>query len=238
MSTIEKPAAFDVLGYTQSPYGPARGSLAAMNSALPLEITAVLLRLGSVMQDTSDWLSKVLVTPAHKEARITAFLSTWTYERYWMGDALLALAHGEVLPKKKNPTGALAAAVMANVRGRALIGFQSTQRLIDCWTLQALLLDVVEASPLKLAPDIEQIVTALERQGAFFFEIAQQELASSSATRKLTRKRLAKEVWPIDASGAQSRSLLRLLPDYAKDLILGQAQALPGLKGLQLRGIS
>lgn len=238
MTIAEKSAPFDVLHYTQSPYGPSRESLSAANITLTSEISGVLHRLGVVLQDTSSWLSKVLVTSTHKEARITAFLSTWAYERYWMGDALLALAHREAQGRKKHAGGALTAAILANVRGKAVIGLQGAQRLIDCWTLQALLLDVIEASPLKLAPDIQRIVTTLERQASFFYEIAQQELSASSAARKLTKKHLLRERWPIDASSAQSKRLLQLLPDQTKDLILTQVRALPGLAGIRLRGIS
>ena len=36
-------------------------------------------------------LRTVLVTPTHKDARITAFLTTWAFEKYWIADALSAI---------------------------------------------------------------------------------------------------------------------------------------------------
>ena len=36
-------------------------------------------------------LRNVLVTPTHKDARVTAFLVTWAYEKFWIADALPAI---------------------------------------------------------------------------------------------------------------------------------------------------
>lgn len=239
MTIIDLGAHFDVPDYTKSPYGPARASLTQLDAPLPPEIAKALQRLGLVMQHTSSWLSKVLVTSTHKEPRITAFLSAWAYERYWMGDALLALS-GAKPSSEAGPhsAGALVASVMANVHGKALVGLQATQRLIDCWILQSLLLDLVDAAPLKAGPDIERIVASLERQASFFFEISEQELKLHASTRKLAKKKLPKERWPLGASNQQSRNLLRMLPNEAKDLIEAQVRALPGLANLRLRDLS
>jgi hypothetical protein len=46
---------------------------------------------------TACYLRDLLVTPAHSDPEVTAFLSMWVYEEYWHGEALAGVlaAHGE-----------------------------------------------------------------------------------------------------------------------------------------------
>ena len=43
-----------------------------------------------------EHLRNLLVTATHKDARVTAFLVTWAFEKFWMADAIDAVlvAHG------------------------------------------------------------------------------------------------------------------------------------------------
>ena len=46
---------------------------------------------------TVCYLRDLLLTPAHKDPDVTAFLSFWVYEEYWHGDAIARVlsVHGE-----------------------------------------------------------------------------------------------------------------------------------------------
>ena len=50
-----------------------------------------------VEHHTVCYLRDLLVTPAHRDPRVTTFLTVWNYEEMWHGDALgrVLAAHGE-----------------------------------------------------------------------------------------------------------------------------------------------
>lgn len=54
--------------------------------------TAAAIRaLQRIERSTMARLRRMLVSPTHTQARITAFLTTWAYERYWIDDLLTRL---------------------------------------------------------------------------------------------------------------------------------------------------
>src|SRR6188472_3556089 len=92
VETTDFPAPdFDVREY-------ARTAVASHRDELNVEVyrtqplTAATLRVLSYLQiverATMTHLRAVLVTATHKDARITAFLTTWAFEKYWIADAL------------------------------------------------------------------------------------------------------------------------------------------------------
>ena len=165
-------AGFDVRAYSLDAQGSLRTRLTGVGEPLDDACRDLLRYLRERFGGTTTWLSLVLVTPTHKDARITAFLSTWAYERHWMADALLALAGG--VPSVPAPRGRLAAtferlgplreAVLANVHGRALSAVQMTERVIDGELLDALLERAIELAPAAVAHDLEHLREVLERQ--------------------------------------------------------------------------
>lgn len=56
--------------------------------ALPTPVLWALDHLHRVERATLDWLRDVLITPTHVDAEVTAFLTTWAYERYWLAHTL------------------------------------------------------------------------------------------------------------------------------------------------------
>ena len=78
--------------------GPMRETLEGVGAALPADLAEALRYVQRRAQGTGSWLSHVLVTATHKDARITAFLSTWAYEAHWFGDALSAIAGAGPVP--------------------------------------------------------------------------------------------------------------------------------------------
>ena len=239
---------FDVAAYVRQPLGPMRAELVGTGIALPGDLADALHYLQRRAQNTATWLSHVLVTPTHKDARITAFLSTWAYERHWLGDAVGALAgeHGPVagrggaLRRLGRRLGPLWEALVANLHGRALTGVQMAERLVDGWMVEAMLERAQSLAPAGVAQDLGRIREAIARQGRFFAESATEALAASPAARALARRRLRRRAWPIGAEReprAATASVLTTLfgadPGWAA-AIDRRVDALPGLAGLGL----
>ena len=238
-------AGFDVRAYSLDAQGSLRTRLTGVGEPLDDACRDLLRYLRERFGGTTTWLSLVLVTPTHKDARITAFLSTWAYERHWMADALLALAGG--VPSVPAPRGRLAAtferlgplreAVLANVHGRALSAVQMTERVIDGELLDALLGRAIELAPAAVAHDLEHLREVLERQQTFFTETARARLTESGRAQRLTRARVLARAWPIGAEldpAGTTRALATLTegdPGWAGRLD-ARIEALPGLDGL------
>ncbi|WP_375389068.1 hypothetical protein [uncultured Amnibacterium sp.] len=239
---------FDVAAYVRAPLGPMRETLQGVGAALPADLADALRYVQRRAQGTGSWLSHVLVTATHKDARITAFLSTWAYEAHWFGDALTAIAGAGPVPairrgvaaRIRTRFGPLREAVVANLHGRALTGVQMTERLVDGWIVDAMLERAQQLAPGAVAADLARIREGIARQAQFFAESATDALTHSRAARVLARRRLAMRTWPIGADhepAAATASALQAL--FGADRSWAAAvdrriDALPGLAGLQL----
>ena len=243
-------ARFDVAAYVRQPSGPMRETLTGLGAALPADLADALRYVQRRAQGTGSWLARVLVTATHKDARITAFLSTWAYEAHWFGDALAALAGAGPVPAirrgiaatVRDRFGPLWEAVVANLHGRALTGVQMTERLVDAWIVDAMLERAQHLAPAAVAADLARIREGIARQAHFFAETASEALMGSRAARVLARRRLARRAWPIGAERepvAATASAIRTLfgPDASwADGIDARIDALPGLAGLHIAG--
>jgi hypothetical protein len=239
---------FDVAAYVRAPLGPMRGTLQGVGAALPADLAEALRYVQRRAQGTGSWLAHVLVTATHKDARVTAFLSTWAYEAHWFGDALTAIAGAGPVPairrgiaaRLRSRFGPLHEAIVANLHGRALTGVQMTERLVDGWIVDAMLERAQQLAPAAVAADLARIREGIARQAQFFAESATESLASSRAARMLARRRLAMRTWPIGAdhepAAATARALQALFgPDRTWAAAIDRRiDALPGLAGLQL----
>ena len=240
---------FDVAAYVRQPMGPMRAELAGVGAAMPAELAEALHYVQRRAQNTASWLSHVLVTATHKDARITAFLSTWAYERHWLGDAVGALAGGDggTAPTRRGLArriarrfGPLGEAVVSNLHGRALTGVQMAERLVDGWIVEAMLERAQTLAPAAVAQDLQRVRDAIARQGRFFAESATEALGQSRWARVLARRRLGRRAWPIGADHeprVQTASALTTLFGADRDwaaAIDRRVDALPGLAGLGL----
>ncbi|HEY8318000.1 MAG TPA: hypothetical protein VIG76_04165 [Amnibacterium sp.] len=238
-------AGFDVRAYSLDAQGSLRTRLSGVGEPIDDALRDLLRYLRERFGGTTTWLSLVLVTPTHKDARITAFLSTWAYERHWMSDALLALAGGvPAVPVPRGRVtsaferlGPLREAVVANVHGRGLSAVHMTERVVDGALLDALLTRAVALAPEAVAHDLEHLREVLERQQEFFLETAHARLAESGRAQRLTRARVLARAWPIGAEldpAGTARALTILTegdPGWAARLD-ARIEALPGLAGL------
>jgi hypothetical protein len=245
---MTSPTPFDVAAYVRQPLGPMRETLTGLGTTLPADLAETLRYVQRRAQGTGSWLSHVLVTATHKDARITAFLSTWAYEAHWFGDALSALAGAGPVPairrgiagKLRDRFGPLREAIVANLHGRALTGVQMAERLVDGWIVDAMLERAQQLSPASVAADLDTIRQGIARQGHFFAESATEVLSRSRAARLLARRRLAKRTWPIGADKEPAAATARALHTlFGHDrswaaAVDAKIDALPGLAGLQL----
>lgn len=234
---------FDVLAYAASAHGSHRPELTGVGDPLPEPVRDLLRFVRRRMADTTRWLSLVLVTPTHKDARSTAFLSAWAYERHWIADALTALA-GEDAPaperaRRGDRFAPLTESVVANLHGTALTAVQMAERVVDQLLTDRLLARAAALAPAAVAADLERIRSVLARQQPFFLETATERLAASPRARRLTRMRLSARAWPLGAErdAEEARRALRLLgegdPGWAVELD-ARIDELPGLAGLRL----
>lgn len=85
-------AGFDVRAYMRDPHvlRPEQLDLGAMG-ALSAPTLQVLTHLWAVEGSILGRMRDVLVTPTHAESRVTAFLSTWSYEQHWLTETLRAV---------------------------------------------------------------------------------------------------------------------------------------------------
>ncbi|HEV7622856.1 MAG TPA: hypothetical protein VGO26_01885 [Amnibacterium sp.] len=239
--------AFDVLAYSADAHGSHRAELTGLGEPLPAALRQELRYLRRCLSGTTSWLGLVLVTPTHKNARITAFLSSWAYERHWMADAIDALT-GEVpapaAPHRgirgvRDRFAPLGEALVANLHGTALTGVHMAERAVDGVFVDALLAHAIQQGSAPVAADLGRLRRVLTRQQAFFTEAAGELVAGSGRARRLTRRRLTGRAWPIGAeddregTAAAFASLVSADAGWARaaDERIG---AVPGLAGLDI----
>lgn len=243
---------FDVRDYARTAAGSHRDRLGLdsyRDAPLTAEVLRVLRYLQIVERATMTHLRSVLVTATHKDARITAFLTTWAYEKYWIADALeqIQLAHA---PQGTEPDRApfttpeertIRESIVANIIGLPMITVHMTLATVDQWLNMAAYarLDAI-AGNAQLAATIATLTELKQRQLDFFEAQARYRLIESPRSRKLVRRRLAKTPWPIGAKAEPKHetdfffeTLFRPKPELVAELD-ARVDTLPGQAGLAL----
>jgi rubrerythrin len=225
-------------------------------SSNPLDPNALrcLRYMHDVEGHTSCYLRDVLVTKAHRDPEVSAFLSCWSYEEHWHGDAIAEIlrAHGE-------PAGA---SRLAMVRARlpktdALrpllfsIGSAITNMTAVHMTWGAINEFTTQAGYSRLAqkasnPVLGELLRRIMRQEGrhidFYVAQSRERLGSSKVTQRLTRFALEK-FWNPVGSGVMPKEEVRFLVSHlfgdeeglkAARRIDNQVDRLPGLEGLHL----
>lgn len=243
---------FDVRDYARTAAGSHRDDLglSAYRETPLSESTLRVLRYVQVVErSTMTHLRSVLVTATHKDARITAFLVTWAFEKFWVADALeqILLAHE---PEGTEPDrGALRTpaertireSVYANIVGVPMIAAHMTQGTVDEWLTQAAYSRLAELDPHpQLVATVGTLLEIKRRQLSFFEAQARFRLHESPRARKITRRRLASTPWPIGAKAeprAETDFYFSYLFSGQTDRLLeidSLVSALPGQTGLDL----
>ena len=246
-------AAFDLAEYTRTAAGTHRTALALEDyDAAPLtaETLRSLAYLRNVERATMSHLRGLLITPTHKDARATAFLTTWAYEKYWIADALdgiIAWHEANGAPPQPQPLTlaprerSVREAIYGNLVGVDLIPTHLAMGTVDEWITQAAYARILELDPSdRLADTFERLLAVKRRQLAFFLESTREGLAASPRARRLAAKHLRRVDWPI-GSRAEPREetrhffarLFSPVPALVAE-IDARIDDLPGLTGLHL----
>lgn len=249
---------FDVRAYARTAVGNLREGLdlAAYETApLSAETLRTLAALQAVERSTLQHLRVVLVTPTHKDARITAFLTTWNFEKFWVADALSAILSAHNAVPTARPRNVLSRFVrevadriapireslVANQIGVDVIATHMATGAIDGWLTQAAYRRIaeVEAND-ELAKTMDTILGIKARHLTFFEPQAEYRLGASPRAQRIARRRLRATTWPIGAgelAPADTRFFYERLFTSSPGLARGIDDAidgLPGLRGLHL----
>jgi hypothetical protein len=209
---------FDIREFTRTAQGNFRNELdldsfeAAPLDEPTLETVRYLARLEAA---TMEHLRNLLVTATHKDARVTAFLVTWAFEKFWMADALDSILEANGLPRTKTIAegpkrhgageaaerrGPIRRAVIAVGLGAPIVAVHMTMGLIDEWILREAY-DRIRAtsSSAALTDAVVRIQSIKARHEEFFADETDWRLRDSSRAARQTRAALMNAAWPIGA---------------------------------------
>ena len=203
------PAAdFDVRQFARTAAGNHREELdlaAYVDAPLSAETLRTLVYLRDIERATMSHLRGLLVTATHKDARVTAFLTTWAFEKFWIADALdavieandetLALAQAQISTHGEHT---IRESIVGNIIGVPMTAVHMTVGTVDEWLMQAAYARIAELEPHpELQRTIERLLGVKERQLLFFEAQARYRLLFSRRARSITRRRLRSTPWPI-----------------------------------------
>jgi hypothetical protein len=211
-------ARFDVRQFASTARGTLRPELRLDGydgAQISPDAVHLLRYLGRLESATMEQLRNLLVTATHKDARVTAFLVTWAFEKFWIADAIdqILVANGstgaqvgdEGAPRSARAEsaerrGPIRRAILAMGQGVPLTGVHMTAGLIDEWVMATAYerLDALAGHP-TLGATIETIRDTKARHESFFSEEARRRLGSSPKTVRQAARQLARAAWPIGA---------------------------------------
>ncbi len=259
--TTSSSIPFDVRAFAHGATGSHRDELGLaeyQTRALPPDTLRNLQHLRHLESATMRYLRQVLVTPTHKDARITAFLTTWAFEKYWMADGLAAILehHGWSPNSTQAQTPAppadrwrrlqdrfapIGRSLVDNAVGDDIIAVHMAVGAIDEWIMHAAYRRVAELDDHpRLRRTVATFVEIKTRHLEFFEAEARERLAGSQRARRLTRSRLPRASWPPHARRRPGSAdagffghLFAATPVVVNQLDR-QIRTLPGLESLAL----
>jgi hypothetical protein len=253
----ETPGRFDVRDFARSAVGSHRESLdleAFVENPLSPTTVRTLAYLRELERSTMTYLRNVLVTPTHKDARVTAFLTTWAFEKYWIADAfdVIVRAHGvdpteiQDLPRFRalmleiaERATPIVESFRANAIGPDVIGVHLASVTVDEWITESAYQRLAEIEPHPaLVPLLQKVLTVKERHRSFVEPEAIRRLSASARARSLARRSLARVTFPIGASSIEKSKTAEfyetLFDDALVEDIDARVQELPGLATLHI----
>ncbi len=224
----------------------------------PLDLASLrcLRYMHDVEHHTVCYLRDLLVTPAHRDPEMTAFLTMWTFEEFWHGEAIAAVlaAHDEPAgPRRIAPLRAALGwkdriAPMVHGLGSALVGasytaVHMTWGAVNEWTTQA---GYSRLAAQAQHPVLTELLRRIMRQeGRHIDFYANQAISRLDGNRKaqwVTRTAL-RRFWRPVGSDVMPEAEVRFMVghlfsgpegDVAVDRIDRRVDRLPGLGGLSL----
>ncbi|MQA02059.1 MAG: ferritin-like domain-containing protein [Streptosporangiales bacterium] len=167
-----------------------------------------------VERHTICFLRDLLVTPTHKDATATAFLTRWAFEDFWHSEAVsrVLTTHGIVIDnaliqRMRNALGRrdsfapVYRSVIANVIGDDITAVQMTWGAVNEWSAQLAYDRIGELDDhpelLKL---LDRIRTQRVRHARFYADEARARLATSRRARAITRTALDRLWGPLGST--------------------------------------
>jgi hypothetical protein len=223
---------------------------------LPEPVLRCIGAMHDVEYHTVCYLRDLLVTPAHGDPEITAFLCFWNHEEFWHGEALAAVlaAHGRVAGDERvgslrhglgvrDRIRPLVSLVGSTVAGEDFIALHMTWGAINESCAQASYGQLARRAGDPVLTDLLQRIMRQEgRHLDFYASEAAKRLERSGRARSLTRHAL-KAFWRPVGSGLIPPAEMRFLARYlfgdadgfaATQRIDRRVDRLPGLADLHL----
>ena len=205
---------------------------------------------------TVCYLRDLLLSPAHDDPQVTAFLSFWVYEEFWHGEALAEIlaAHSESAGEERvsglrrslglrNRLGPLVTMAAGGILGRDFVALHMTWGAINEWTTQAGYSRLIQRAG---HPVLSELLRRIMRQEGrhidFYASQAEDRLAASRRAQRVTRFALRRFWHPVGTgvmpaaetdfvarhlfAGAEGRQAARRIDR--------RIDRLPGLAGLHL----
>lgn len=211
---------FDVREFARTAVGTHRDRLdleAVAAHPLPADAARGVRVLRDLEAATMDRLRNVLVTATHKDARVTAFLVSWAFEKFWIADALTAVieaqpaaaepasrtqaAPGRGRAQRRATRGPVRRSLSGFLAGESIVAVHVTSGLVDDWMLRAAYERVIEQSDnAEIARALGEVLDLKARHSRFFEEEAVHRLLESPRAVRLTRRELRRDVLPIGAA--------------------------------------
>ena len=205
---------------------------------------------------TICYLRDLLVTSAHRDPEITTFLTFWSFEEYWHGDAIATVlrAHGEPAGATRirelrrtrrvaEATKPFAHGLASLVIGPSMTAVHMTWGAINEWTTQAGYARLAQRCD---HPVLNELLRRIMKQEGrhidFYSAQASKRLADNRCAQWLTRQALTR-FWAPVGSDVMPEPEVRHLISYLFGGVDGAAMAtridrridtLPGLSGLKL----
>jgi hypothetical protein len=205
-----------------------------------------------VESHTVCYLRDLLVTPSHRDPRVTTFLTMWNYEEHWHGAALARVleAHGEtagaarVAPMRARQGFGDRISPVVNALGGALLGeafvaVHMTWGAVNEWSTQAGYARLAERED---HPVLTELLDRIQRQEsrhiAFYASEARRRLHGNRRAQVLVRLLLRTKWAPVGSSvmpREETEFLLRYLVDGTiADRLDANVHRLPGLRDLHI----
>ena len=209
-----------------------------------------------VEHHTVCYLRDLLVTPAHRDPRVTTFLTVWSYEEMWHGQAI-----GRVIAAHDQPHGAgrvgemrrrlgvrdrlspLLHSLGSSLAGDTFPAVHMAWGAVNEWTTQAGYARLIDRARHPVLTDLlARIMRQEGRHIAFYAAEAERRLAGSRRAQRLCRAAL-RRLWRPVGAGVMPRSevgfmVRELFADDGGRAIARRIDqrvgALPGLDGLSL----
>lgn len=249
-SLLADEGRFDVRAYARDLQGSLRDGIdvdALAGRPLPASALGALKLLQGAERGTMSRLRNILVTPTHKDPRVTAFLSAWAFEKYWIADALDAVLQasggpGEppaTVPVRRERTlerlRPLGHSLTGNLIGADIVAVHVTLAAVDEWVTSAWYERIDElAGRAELTSVLARIDMVKGRHEQFFATEARARLDGSPRPQRITRRRLRSARFPFPGPGtapARAEAVRRELFGSGtahRERLAGRIRSLPG----------